>query len=200
MSRVTPPSHDGGNSARHSPAPAIHPTLQASRTLLLWDSPGAVASLMRDMEHSWSFKGGTVCGDSWLSVIPSRYAQPTRAWAGGCGAQGWIPPRASSCPLGQSLHDKAKLDRKAVHGPRTSAHCILCFIRSAMGPDGYAGHQDAGTPSCVSSQPNNTSRIRATLHQAPTTCQTPCWSFLTHNLMGEQLSSLYRLGNEAPRY
>lgn len=82
MSLVTLPSHDGGNSARHHPAPATHPTLQACRIRLLLASPGAAASLMRAMERSWSFKGGSGCGDNWLSVIPLLWAQPSRARAG----------------------------------------------------------------------------------------------------------------------
>lgn len=41
---------------------------------------------------------------------------------------------------------KAKLDSEAGHGPRTSTHCIHCLLRSAMGAECSAGHQDAGHP------------------------------------------------------
>lgn len=61
---------------RLCPAPCPNPTAQASRALLLWASAGAAAPLMRNMESSWSFKGGTVREDNRISSIPSRYAQP----------------------------------------------------------------------------------------------------------------------------
>lgn len=74
MSLVVLLCYVGRNDASHRPAtrPATRPhprTLQSLPPPPPPVSPGAAASLM-------SFKGGTVCGNNWLSGIPSRCAQP----------------------------------------------------------------------------------------------------------------------------
>lgn len=150
------------------------PTLPAGRALLLPAGPGTAASLLRDTERSWSFKGGAVCGDSWLSVIPSRCAHsPGPGLVGVELRAGFLPgpPRVLSA---KALMTRRSWTVKLAAGPGPAHVASIASSAQPWGPDGYAGHRDAGTPSCVSSQPTNTSRIRATLQHAPTTCQTPC--------------------------
>lgn len=127
MSLVILPSRVEGNGAGHYPAlqstpvlmlcptPHPHPTPQACRARYLSASPGAVASLRSAMESSWSFQGGTHC--MWGQLVFRHSFTLSSSLPGprleDVVTHGQIPPTTFSCPLGQSLHNKVKLDWEA---------------------------------------------------------------------------------------